>query len=214
MHCDDITLAFDTSAAHCAAALLCGDELLAQQHADMARGQAEHVIPMLDALLAQAGLKWSDLSRLAVGIGPGNFTGTRIAVAAARGLALGLAVPAIGVSFFAARAQGLPRPLTVVEDARRGEVYMQQFSPEPEPPCLCHLSDAQSCGAGAVVGSAAELWAAQTGAQVVRPAYPLAEAIARVAYEQRSQTHPRPAPLYLRATDAAPPSDRSPQLLT
>ncbi|TVP73711.1 MAG: tRNA (adenosine(37)-N6)-threonylcarbamoyltransferase complex dimerization subunit type 1 TsaB [Rhodobacteraceae bacterium] len=213
MRSDDLTLGFDTSAAHCAAALLCGDELLAQCHEEMTRGQADHLMPLLDALLMQAGLRWSDLARLAVGTGPGNFTGTRISVSAARGLSLGLGVPAIGVSLFDARAQGLPRPLTVVEDARRGEVYLQQFTPDPEPPLVLDPSDAQSFEAYSVVGSAAELWAAQTGTEVLRPAYPLAEAIARAAFAQRGQPHSRPAPLYLRAADAAPPSDPAPKLL-
>jgi tRNA threonylcarbamoyladenosine biosynthesis protein TsaB len=69
-------------------------------------------MPMLDAVLAEAGKDWRDLTALGVGVGPGNFTGIRLAVAAARGLALGLRIPAVGVSVFEARAHGLPRPLT------------------------------------------------------------------------------------------------------
>ena len=64
----------------------------------MAKGQAERLMPMLEELLAEAGIAWRIFAPLAVGTGPGNFTGVRISVAAARGLALGLGIPAIGVT--------------------------------------------------------------------------------------------------------------------
>jgi tRNA threonylcarbamoyl adenosine modification protein YeaZ len=97
-------LYFDTSAAHCAAALLVNGEVTVRID-DMARGQAEHLMVMLGDVLADAGLGWSDLSAIAVGTGPGNFTGIRISVAAARGVALGAGVPAIGVSGFETTAR-------------------------------------------------------------------------------------------------------------
>ena len=79
----ETVLAFDTSAAHCAAALLLPDGTLLSRFEPMDKGQAERLLPLLEALLADAGLVWADLTRLAVGTGPGNFTGVRIAVAAA-----------------------------------------------------------------------------------------------------------------------------------
>ena len=141
MPSDALVLGFDTSAAHCAAALVSGDRVLAQAHEDMPRGQAERLMPMLVDVLAQGGAAWSSLCAIGVGIGPGNFTGIRISVAAARGLSLGLGVPAIGVSVLDARAHDLPRPLTVVEDARRGIVYVQHFGPGATGPALCALND-------------------------------------------------------------------------
>ena len=90
-------LAFDTSGPYCAAALLDGDTLLAQVD-DMPKGQAEHIMGLLEDLLAKAVLSWGNLDALAVGTGPGNFTGVRISVAAARGLAMGLNIPAYGVN--------------------------------------------------------------------------------------------------------------------
>ena len=214
MPSDPVILAFDTSAAHCAAALLCGDKLLAHQQDAMARGQAEHLMPLLEAMLAQAGQRWPDLDALAVGIGPGNFTGVRISVAAARGLALGLGVPAIGVSILEACAEGLPRPLWVVEDARRDQIYAQHFNGGDDAPRLLDCADIPAViTGGAVTGSAAALVAGQTGLPVMEPACPLAEGIARVAMRRLDQSHPRPAPLYLRAADAAPPRDPAPALL-
>jgi tRNA threonylcarbamoyladenosine biosynthesis protein TsaB len=76
----------------------------------MARGQSERLVPMLEDLLAEGGVAWRDLDAIGVGIGPGNFTGIRIAVATARGLALGLRVPAVGVTGFDAPALLPARP--------------------------------------------------------------------------------------------------------
>ena len=91
------TLAFDTAAAHCAAVLLCGARVAARRHEPMQRGQAERLMPMLEEMLTEADHAWRDLDTIGVCTGPGNFTGCRIGVAAARGLAFGLGVPAIGV---------------------------------------------------------------------------------------------------------------------
>lgn len=101
-----LVLSFDTAAAHCAAALVSGDQILGAMSEPLFKGQAERLIPMLEELLTGAGKNWSDLDLIAVGIGPGNFTGVRISVSAARGLALSLGIPAVGVSVFEALAFG------------------------------------------------------------------------------------------------------------
>ena len=211
MPSDPCILAFDTTAAHCAAALLSDGQIVVQKHEDMARGQAERLIPLLEEILAIAGKDWRDLDALAVGVGPGNFTGIRISVSAARGLALGLGIPAIGVSIFEARAEGLPRPLCVIEDARRGEVYMQRFSNEAEDPVLMDRAELAAKVDAALVGSAAD--GAVTGLPVLEARYSLAEAIARVAARKFGAPQPRPAPLYIRAADAAPGADLPPKVL-
>jgi tRNA threonylcarbamoyl adenosine modification protein YeaZ len=200
---DPTILAFDTSAAHCAAALLSGGRIVAARDEAMDKGQAERLFPMLESVLADAGVTWREVDALAVGTGPGNFTGVRIAVAAARGLALGLGIPAIGVTRLEALAHGLPRPLTVIEDARRGAVYMQTFDDG-----AAHLVP---CGRivrpdHPVTGNAApepRLSALQ----------PLTHAMARIAAHRASAPQPRPAPFYLRGADAAPPSDPPPVIL-
>jgi tRNA threonylcarbamoyl adenosine modification protein YeaZ len=203
-------LAFDTSAAHCAAALLCGDRLVAATLEPMEKGQAERLMPLLEELLAKGGIGWRDLAAIGVGTGPGNFTGVRIAVSAARGLALALKVPAIGVTRFEAAAFGLPRPLAVVEDARRGEAYVQEFSPEAKPAHIALLADLPGVLDMPLVGSGA---ASVMGAEVLNPHWPLAEAIARVALLRLGTDQPRPAPFYLRPADAAPSSDPPPVML-
>jgi tRNA threonylcarbamoyladenosine biosynthesis protein TsaB len=196
-------LAFDTSAAHCAAALLLPDRLILR-HEPMEKGQAERLMPLLEEVLAEGGLVWGDLKALAVGTGPGNFTGVRIAVAAARGLALGLEIPAVGVTRLEALAYGLSRPLTVIEDARRGEVYVQAF--DHAGAGIARLAQAGEPVAGPVTGSGA-------GPDALAPTMPLVEAIARIGAERANTPHPRPAPFYLRGADAAPPSDPPPVIL-
>lgn len=192
-------LAFDTSAAHCAAALLCGDRVLLR-HEAMAKGQAERLMSLLEEMLAEAGVVWADLCAIGVGVGPGNFTGVRISVAAARGLALGLGIPAIGVTALEAAAFGAVLPATVVLDARRDEVYVQSFSNLGPGPAL--MIAAAPRPDGPLIGFGG-----------VAPMYPTAEAIARITAMRFRQPQPRPAPFYLRSADAAPPSDPPPVIL-
>lgn len=201
-------LAFDTSAAQCAAALLCGDRVWLKIEA-MDKGQAERLLPLLAELLAEAGLAWRDLAAIAVGTGPGNFTGVRISVAAARGLALGLGIPAIGVTRLEALAHGLPRPLTVIEDARRGEVYVQSFTDAGAGPA--RIAAPGDLGVVEVMqtGSGCE----GSGCEGVAAAMPLVQAMAQIAAGRRDSVQPRPAPFYLRGADAAPPSDPPPLIL-
>lgn len=200
----ETVLAFDTSAAHCAAALLLPDGRVVLRDEPMDKGQAERLMPLLEELLAEAGIGWRDLTRIAVGTGPGNFTGVRISVAAARGLALGLGIPALGISRLEALAHRLPRPVTVIEDARRGEVYVQRFNAqEAEPARLA--SQGEILADSVVTGSAA-------GLAALPAALPLTQAMAEIA-AARSLPQPRPAPFYLRGADATPPSDPPPVIL-
>ena len=187
-------LAFDTSAAHCAAALLIGDRIVASAFEPMEKGQAERLLPLLQEVLAEAGLGWRDLTALAVGTGPGNFTGVRIAVAAARGLALGLGIPAVGITRLEALAFGLPRPITVVEDARRCEVYVQGFGTETSEALLLDGSDLAHVVATAhVTGSAA-------GPAGLPAAVPLAEAMGGGGGDASpgARHHPKMRPLFMR----------------
>lgn len=193
---EPLILGFDTSAAHCAAALLSGDQVIAARIEPMEKGQAERLVPMLEEVLAEGGVGWRDLTALAVCTGPGNFTGVRIAVAAARGLALGLGVPAIGVTVLEARAAGVDWPVTVVENARRGEVYVQRF-----PAGTARLATAGAVGDAPAVG------------RDLAPRWPVAEAVARVAAGRRTTPQPRPVPFYLREADAALPSEAPPVIL-
>lgn len=201
---DRPVLAFDTAGPWITACLRHSDGRVVLRHEAMEKGQAERLMTLLEETLAEAGIGWSDLGRIAVGTGPGNFTGVRISVAAARGLALGLGIPALGITRFEAVAHGLPRPVTVVEDARRGEVYVQMFTDNgPEAASLCKMGSITH--RAPVTGNAA-------GPDALPAAIPLAQAMAEIA-AARSLPQPRPAPFYLRGADASPPSDPPPVIL-
>jgi len=213
-----LVLGFDTSAGHCAVALLSGESVVAAEHAEMTKGQAEALMPMIEAVLSKAGIGLNDLSAIGVGIGPGNFTGVRISVSAARGLALALGLPAVGVSVLEALAFGTGGPVLCSVDARRDMLYAQMFNDPLDQggPALRDFEDLALPGAGAkaVIGHRAEELAERIGATARLPEFPLAEAIARIAAERmHDATLPRPAPLYLRAADAAPARDAGPVLL-
>ncbi|MEM9643152.1 MAG: tRNA (adenosine(37)-N6)-threonylcarbamoyltransferase complex dimerization subunit type 1 TsaB [Pseudomonadota bacterium] len=188
---DPVILAFDTSAAHCAAALLSGTDI--QSRAEpMARGQAERLMPMLEELLEEAGVEWRTLDAVGVGIGPGNFTGLRISVAAARGIAQGLGVPAIGVSTFDAAAfQTADRPHVVVP-APRGMVYLRQGHGTDTSVKL--ISEVQ-------IPSKNTLRAAEV------PPTTLVCNIAKISAARLHLAPVPPAPMYVRPADAAPSSE-------
>jgi tRNA threonylcarbamoyladenosine biosynthesis protein TsaB len=112
-----LTLAFDTATAVATSALVDGDEVLGER-----ASRAQTVLEDIDALLRQAGAHPAEIGRLAIGIGPGSFTGVRIGLAAARGLALSLGVEGAGVSTLDALAAGAPGALPVI-DAKRSEIF-------------------------------------------------------------------------------------------
>ena len=209
-------LAFDTSAAHCAAALLCNGKI-SRQIVEMAKGQAEHLMPILQSMLDSAGLGWKDLDAIGVGIGPGNFTGIRICVAAARGLALGLRIPAVGVSMLEAQAWGHTGPTLSVRDARRGNIYLQGFGlPENVGPMIAHLDALPTLPdipQLKVVGDHAAALSLAHGWDRAEPKQHFIDALAQIAAHRASDPPARPAPLYLRPADAAPPKDAAPRIL-
>ncbi len=210
-----LILAFDTSGAYCAAALLRDGQVLAARHEDMAKGQAERLMNLLNEIMTEAGFDWSDLTALGVGVGPGNFTGIRISVAAARGLALSLGIPAVGVSMLEAQSEGTEGPVLALVDARRDNVYAQIIGQDPEPELLaiCTINQKYAQFDGTVRGhkaaEVAEALDARSGGDALSPA----PAIARIAAKRAGPTTPRPAPLYVRAPDAAPSKERGPVML-
>jgi len=210
-------LGFDTSSAHVGAALFDGQTVPAALHEEMARGQAERLFPMLDEVLADAGLAYSDLHAIGVGIGPGNFTGIRISVAAARGLALSLGIPAVGVSLLEAVAFDTPGPVLACLSAPRGQAYVMGHNMAQEiAPRLIAVEDIPPDWAEpglTCLGPAANDVANRLGAATAPAQYAPASAIARIAARRWQSNPPPPAPLYLKPADAAPARDTPPVIL-
>ena len=133
-------LGLDTATSGCSAALwegtaglTVGARVTVRRSAPMARGQAEVLVPLAQEVLAEAGAGFGDLDRIAVTVGPGAFTGLRIALAAARGIAVARDLPVVGITSFDAIAHGVPeaeragRPLLVAVDSRRAEPFLQLY---------------------------------------------------------------------------------------
>jgi len=133
-------LAFDTSSSAISVAAADGATLRAHRWEPLPRGHAEHLLPLLDDVMVEAGWAWHDLELIAATVGPGSFTGLRAGLAVARALALALGCTAIGVGTLellaegaAVRRPGSVLPVQVFADARRDEVYAQRFSASLEP---------------------------------------------------------------------------------
>ena len=185
-------------------------------------GHAERLIPMIGEVMETAGLGFAELDRIAVTVGPGTFTGTRIGIAAARALALVSGVPTVGVSSLAVMAEAAQRELgaellAVAVDARRNEVYAQLFGAgggldaRTQPQVLPFAEAAKLGGGGPIVcvgsGAAAVAAAASlAGRHIVASLpelLPNASALARMAACLEASDAPL-VPLYLRPPDAKP----------
>ena len=193
MASDTVVLAFDTSGPFCAAAVLVNGEFMACRADDMARGQAEAIMDIIVDVLDTSGVTLHDVSRIGVGTGPGNFTGIRISVSAARGFALSLGIPAIGVNGFDATLYGQRNDAVACLPAIRDQIYFSGPSLNPQ------LGDRDL--------------AAQLGRPlVVRPdPTQLVKNIARIA--ENADRFDRPVPMYVKPANAAPARDLPPKVL-
>src|SRR5436190_22032169 len=196
-----LTLAFDTATDVATSALVRDGEVLGER-----TGRAVSVLADADELLRESGLEPRDVDLLAVGVGPGSFTGVRIGLAAARGLALALDLPVAGVSTLDALAAGAPGAVPVI-DARRGEVFVLVRSE-----IRCQAPDVFEVDQGReYVGSGAVRYRdeIETRGGVVPPDgderhLPRARFHARLAREGRRADEVEP--IYVRAPDAKVPA--------
>ncbi|WP_375421946.1 tRNA (adenosine(37)-N6)-threonylcarbamoyltransferase complex dimerization subunit type 1 TsaB [uncultured Sphingomonas sp.] len=200
------TLVIDTATAACSIALVEYGVVIAHAHQVVGRGHAERLVPMIAALPdgGRAG-------RILVDVGPGSFTGLRVGIAAARGLALGWGAEVAGYSSLALiAARGFAdRPtddLAVVIEGGHGEVFMQSFAPGPAP-----LADLASLGPEAAalaiagrpaIGNGLRWLQAVDATQELRDALPDA---ADVLLLPPALCGLPPRPIYGRAPDAKPP---------
>ena len=214
-----------------------GGKIVAKRYEEMKKGQAERLFPMLEDVLGAVGAVWEELDAIGVGTGPGNFTGTRIAVSAARGLALSLGKPAIGVSSFdvlrrLSQAEGrkclvaLPAPreqwlLEITDQEGRSDFRglisgseLPSFGHVSPPAVLGPWSDGMEVESSTVIeGRRVPDVAASVSFDDF--AERIAPCIAELAAERwlKNAEIPSPSPLYVRPPDAAPASDPPPVIL-
>jgi tRNA threonylcarbamoyladenosine biosynthesis protein TsaB len=220
-----LILAIDTALDACAAAVLDTDagRLIAQESQAMKRGHAEAVMPLIARIIKQSGVGFADLDRIAVTNGPGSFTGLRVGLSAARGIALAANKPVVGLTTLSAYAAPVvgesgERPVISAIDARHDHVYFQVVSGNgsslirPRVAPIEEALEAARFGAPHLVGNAASMLAERWKADAPPPfkvdAQPAPD-IAWVAWLGAAVSpDTAPArPFYLRAPDAKPPND-------
>jgi tRNA threonylcarbamoyladenosine biosynthesis protein TsaB len=212
-------LAVDTALGACSAAVLDGEKVLAHRFELMERGHAEALAPMVEQLMAESGIAFAALDRLAVTTGPGTFTGQRVGLAFMRGLRIALKKPLVGITTLAAMAHQAMAETgaaqgAALHDARRDEVYVE-MSPGIAPSLVARGEAAESVaraaagGRLALAGTAAPDFLAALRVRKIDAAlssvrHPDALWVARLALAAPEPEGP-PRPLYLRAPDARLP---------
>ena len=217
-----LILAIDTALEACATAVLDTEagELLAQEQLLMKRGHAEALMPMIARVMQSADLAFTALDRIAVTIGPGSFTGLRVGISAARGLALAAKRPAVGLTTLSAYAAPIvgrsgSAPVITAIDARHDHVYFQIVGGEGSQlvrPGIAPIDEAIAAsqfGAPHLVGNAAKIvaerWPTDGPQPVAVDAQPAPDIswVAWLGAAANPDTNPA-RPFYLKAPDAKP----------
>ena len=210
-------LGIDVCSGFCSVAIAVDGHAVTLVHEPMTRGHAERLAPMVSEVLGQAGLTATDLDGIAVTTGPGSFTGARLGVSFARGLALAVGCPATGVSVFEAVAADLDGDVIVALPGKNGSVLLQHFrNGQPVTPPAEHSTDAglqtlPPATRFTVVGSAADLLFDSASQDVqaratISATDPItALIVAKIGAERLARGEAvLPTPLYLRPPDAKP----------
>jgi tRNA threonylcarbamoyl adenosine modification protein YeaZ len=193
-------LALDTSTAACTAALFQDGQCLASSDELIGRGHAERLAPMLAELL-----DGRSADTILVGVGPGSFTGIRVGIAAAHGLAIGWNAQLCGLSSLAllAASADIDGEVAAAMNGGHGEMFVQQFDPSLDPASdlfnLAPVAAAAVISAETVVGPAAGALVQARGRGTAVEAWPTAKQVLRLPQSLRTLA---PAPLYARAPDA------------
>ncbi len=202
-----IVLAIDTAGIDCSAALFdsSAEKLLSAVSEEIGKGHAERLMAVIDQVLDEAGIDLQSVGKIAVMIGPGSFTGIRVGVAAARGLALSLGIECVGVSTLETLAAShlaishSDKPVLVAMDAKREEIYAQAFGVDG-----VSLNEPAALSAEDVDKLAASLSAEPTGSWISKAGDRFDIGMVARIGACRDAAGTRPKPLYLRGPDAKP----------
>ncbi|MET7332493.1 tRNA (adenosine(37)-N6)-threonylcarbamoyltransferase complex dimerization subunit type 1 TsaB [Nonomuraea sp. NPDC005650] len=205
-----LVLAFDTATPAVTAALHDGGRVLAEHTTIDARRHGELLVPTIERVLEEAGAALRDVTAVVAGSGPGPYTGLRVGLMTAQGLATTLGVPAYGICTLDAVAygSGLAEAFLAATDARRKEVFWARYADmrtRVDGPFVDRPADVPVAGLP-VVGAGAGLYPELLG-ESDAPPYPYAGALAALAAERLAQGTPLdpPRPIYLRRPDAVVP---------
>jgi tRNA threonylcarbamoyladenosine biosynthesis protein TsaB len=213
-----IILALDTALGACSVAVTREGRVLASRSEAMTRGHQERLAPMVRDVIDASGLAFSALERIAVTVGPGSFTGLRVGLSFAKGLALALDKPCVGVGTLDALAASVETTgaCVAVIDAGRGGAYFQVFV-DGGPVTAPDRAPIEIAAARVIELQIGALWLTGPGAALLEGLAPgagmdLAAApdIAAVARLATAASPAPPRPLYLRPPDALPKSARPP----
>jgi tRNA threonylcarbamoyladenosine biosynthesis protein TsaB len=220
-----LILAIDTALDACAAAVLdtSAGKIIAQESQPMKRGHAEALMPLLARVMKASGVAFAAVDRIAATTGPGSFTGLRVGLSAARGIALAAGKPVVGVTTLTAYAAPIVsedrgHPVISAIDARHDHVYYQVLGGDgsslvkPKVAPIAEALEASRFGSPFLVGNAAQILADRWPADAPPPFQidqQAAPDITWVAWMGAAVDPERaPArPYYLRAPDAKPPKD-------
>jgi tRNA threonylcarbamoyladenosine biosynthesis protein TsaB len=204
-----VLLAFDTATPLVTVALHDGEDVVLELTAERPMKHAEQLAPLIERALTEAGLVRQDLTAIAVGVGPGPFTGLRVGLVTARTLAFALEIPVYGVCSLdvlavEAAAAGMPGEFVVATDARRKEVYLASYDEQGarlDGPVVGRPADLATDAP--VVGPGGDLYP-EAFPHRAGPAAPSAGWLARAVAEERAELLD-PEPLYLRRPDVETP---------
>lgn len=200
-----VLLAIESSSSSVSVAILSEEKILGFKWEKMERGQGEALIPLIQELFQETGLDIQKITAVAVGVGPGSFTGVRVALSTARAIGLALNVPVMGVTNFEIAAFDLPKPLTVVLDTKRGDYYTQFLDETGNVIGEAVVLDNDALKKRlpfVAVGDGAEKLKEEIGCAVLEQLNAPAVCVGKIALKRLN--HPLPAePFYLRGADVS-----------
>ena len=211
-------LALDAGGHACSAAVWQSGEIRAHEAQFISHGQAAALMPMVERVMQRAAIAYQNLARIAVAVGPGGFTGLRVAIATARGLGLAASIPVVGISSFQAAAsnriaEGQRRRIFVLIDSRREEPYLAELNADLAmigKPRMLSMAEAVAlisvASPALVLGDrAAALDGAVIGDIRVCPTRVDAAAVVALAADPSGRFDLLPLPIYLRPPDVTQP---------